>query len=99
MVNSPQQDPQGMHEGGDPASAEAQDAAAGVDRNQPAPTSEPMSFAQLGLDAPGAPGMGAAEALPPDRAEDLNEIAADDVGATHMAERASELARGKEQPS
>jgi len=81
------------HEGSDPAGAAAAgEGPADYMRRPP----EGGSFAQLGLNggSGGSPAIdshgrtvGAAEGLPPERAEDLNQIAADDVGATAMAER------------
>ncbi|MBS0295645.1 MAG: hypothetical protein JSR45_04985 [Proteobacteria bacterium] len=91
------------HEGSDPAGAEASDKSGESSAGEALRPPEGGSFAQLGLDGAGsgeAPGIdthgrlvGAAEGLPPERAEDLNQIAADDVGATAMAERAAGKAK------
>jgi hypothetical protein len=45
---------------------------------------------------PSARKMGAAEGLPPDAAEDLAGIAADDAGTSAMAERAAEGAERRQ---
>ena len=84
------------HEGSDPAGAAASDKAGEGPADYMRRPPEGGSFAQLGLNggSGGSPGIdshgrtvGAAEGLPPGRAEELNQIAADDVGATAMAER------------
>lgn len=84
--------PGAAQEGSDPAGAEASDkGASGVADYMKRPK-EAGSYAQLGLAGGEGDKMGAAEGLPPDKAQDLNQIAADDVGATAMAERAGERA-------
>ena len=78
---------QSINEGGDPASAELRDDGAGEPGDYARRQQEAHSFAQLGL----------AGNAPDHRGDDLPLLAADDAGASALAQKAG-AANGKARP-